>query len=193
MLAPLLTYIRERSITPLTDADLSLLQEAFIPAKLRKRQFFLKEGEVCEYFAFIVKGAMRQYRIDADGQLQILNLCIENWWMSDRESFHKATPTIYNIDAWEETDVLLLPKANNYYDRVNAIPAFNEMRIRLDDNHHIASQRRLLAAMNQTAAYRYQALLKSYPGFIDRFPQHMIASYLGITKETLSRVRRGKR
>jgi CRP-like cAMP-binding protein len=91
MLTPLLTYIRERSITPLTDADLSLLQEAFIPARLRKRQFFLKEGEVCEYFAFIVKGAMRQYSIDSDGQLQILNLCIENWWISDRESFHKSS------------------------------------------------------------------------------------------------------
>ena len=190
MLAALLAYIHERSVTPLTEADLQLLNEAFVPRKLKKRELLLREGELCKHFAFIIKGAMRQYTVDAKGHQHILNLCIENWWVSDRESFHKSTPTIYNIDAWEDTDVLLLPKANGYYDKVNAITAFNEMRIRLDDNHHMANQRRLLATMNQTAEDRYHELQRSYPGFLERFPQHMIASYLGMTKETLSRIRK---
>ena len=189
MLTHLLKYIRERSVTPLTEKDIDLLEEAFIPRTLKKREFLLREGEVCKHFAFIVKGATRQYTVDAKGYTHILNLCIEDWWASDRESFNKSTPTIYNIDAWEKTDLLLLPKANNYYDRVNAIPAFNEMRIRLDDNHYMASQKRLLSSMNQPAEDRYEELQRSYPEFLRRFPQHIIASYLGITKETLSRIR----
>ena len=190
MLTPLLNYIRERSVTPLSSKDLELLNEAFTPRKLRKKQFFLQEGEVCKYFGFIVKGATRQYTVDAKGAPHIIHLCIENWWTADRESFHKQAPSIYNIDAWEETDLLLLPKTNGYYDRVNSIPAFMEMRIRLDDNNHISSQKRLLNSFNQTAEYRYQELQKEHPEFLQRFPQHLIATYLGITKETLSRIRK---
>jgi CRP-like cAMP-binding protein len=189
MLTSLIHYIRERSSSPLTEADISLLYEAFIPKKLKKRQFLLQEGDVCKYIAFIVKGATRQYTIDEKGDAHILNLGIENWWTSDRESFHKEIPSIYNIDAWEETELLLLPKANGYYERVNAIPAFHQMRVKLDDNQHIASQKRLNTSMNYTADYRYDELTKRYPEFLQRFPQHIIASYLGITKETLSRIR----
>ncbi|UFH57760.1 Crp/Fnr family transcriptional regulator [Spirosoma sp. KNUC1025] len=189
MVTPLIQYIQERSTIPLSETDSSLIEKAFIPKKLRKRQFLLQEGEVCKYIAFIVKGATRQYSVDEKGYEHVLNLCIENWWTSDRESFHKETPSIYNIDAWEDTELLLLPKANGYYERVNTIPAFNEMRIKLDDNQHMAVQKRLNMAQNYTADYRYEELTKLYPEFLQRFPQHIIASYLGITKETLSRIR----
>lgn len=186
----LLEYINKHASTPLTDNDVSLIKEAFISKKLKKRQFFLKEGDVCRYIAFIVKGATRQYNVDVKGSENILNLCIENWWTSDRESFHKETPSIYNIDAWEETELLLLPKANGYYERVNNITAFKEMRIKLDDNNHISAQKRLQASINYPAEYRYNAFIRQYPEFTKRFPQHVIASYLGMTKETLSRIRR---
>lgn len=189
MYTSLFEYIAERASNPLSENDISLIKEAFIPKKLRKKQLLLQEGDVCKYIAFIVKGATRQYSVDEKGYENVLNLCIENWWTSDRESFHKETPSIYNIGAWEETDLLLLPKANGYYDRVNDIPAFKEMRIRLDDNNHMASQKRLQASINYPAEYRYEELIKQYPAFLKRFPQHIIASYLGITKETLSRIR----
>ena len=189
MLNSLIHYIQEQSFSLLTETDISLLEEAFIPKKLRKRQFLLQEGEVCKYIAFIVKGATRQYTVDEKGHEHVLNLGIENWWMSDRESFHKETPSIYNIDAWEETELLLLPKANGYHERVNAIPAFCKMRMKLDENQHIAAQKRLNTSLNYLAEYRYEELIKLYPKFLQRFPQHMIASYLGVTKETLSRIR----
>ena len=189
MLNSLINYIKERSVSPLSKEDIDLLNQAFIAKRLRKRQFLLQEGEICKYIGFIVKGATRQYTVDAKGSEHILNLGIENWWISDRESFHKQTPSIYNIDAWEETDLLLLPKTNDYYERVNSITAFNEMRIVLDDNNHMASQKRLLSTKNHTAEYRYDELRKMYPEFLTRFPQHIIASFLGVTKETLSRIR----
>jgi CRP-like cAMP-binding protein len=185
----LLQYIQQRSYSPLTEEDIGLIEEAFIPKKLRKKQFLLQEGQICKYIAFIVKGATRQYTVDEKGQKKILNLSIENWWTSDRESFQKQTPSIYNIDAWEDTDLLLLPRENDYYTRVNDIAAFNEMRIKLDDNNHMANQRRLHMSINYAAELRYEDLIKRYPEFLQRFPQHMIASYLGITKETLSRIR----
>lgn len=109
-----LNYIAKYSTTPLTDDEVRMIEETFIRKKFRKRQYFLQEGEVCKYLAFIVKGAMRQYSVDEKGTEHIVYLSIENWWAGDRES---------------------------------------------------------------------------YPEFLQRFPQHIIASYLGITKETLSRVR----
>lgn len=186
----LIKYIQQRSSTPLNEENLELIKESFIPKKLRKKQFLLQEGEVCKSIAFIVKGATRQYTVDEKGNQRILQLSIEGWWTSDRDSFQNNRPSIYNIDAWEATDLLLLPKINGYYDRVNEIPAFNEMRIRLDENNHVANQRRLQMSINNTADYRYEELIKHYPEFFRRFPQHMIASYLGITKETLSRIRK---
>lgn len=185
----LIKYINERSNTPLSDQDIALIKEAFIPKKLRKRQFLLQQGEVCKFLAFIVKGSTRQYTVDDKGSEQVLNLYIENWWAADRESFIRETKSIYNIDAWEETDLLLLPKANGYYDKVNMIPAWREMRLMLEENHYLANQGRLDASINHDAEDRYECLLKRHPEFIQRFPQHIIASYLGVTKETLSRIR----
>ncbi|MGF7214585.1 CRP-like cAMP-binding protein [Spirosoma lacussanchae] len=189
MVSSLIHYIQARSSSPLSEKDISLINEAFIPKKLRKRQLLLQKGEVCKYIAFIVKGATRQYTVDDEGNERVLNLCIEGWWTSDRESFHKEAPSIYNIETWEETEFLLLPKANGYYEQVNSIPAFNEMRIKLDDNQHMAAQKRLYASKNHPAHVRYDELARLYPEFLQRFPQHIIASYLGITKETLSRIR----
>jgi len=190
MLSSLVSYINQRSSIPLTGPDIELLDKAFLPKKLRKRQFLLQEGDVCKYIAFIVKGAVRQYSVDDKGNEHILNLGIENWWAADRESYHKMTPSIYNIDAWEETELLLLPKADGWYDKVNTIPAFCDLRKGLDDTHHMSMQARLHSHINNPVEYRYGELLKKYPAFIQRFPQHIIASYLGVTKETLSRIRK---
>lgn len=185
----LINYITQHSSIPLTAQDLELIDQAFVPKKLRKRQFLLQEGEVCKYIAFIVRGATRQYTVDEKGNEHVLNLCIENWWTSDRESFHNGTPSIYNIDAWEESELLLLPKANGWYEKVNMIPAFAETRKKMDELHSVATQRRLHTIINNTAEVRYEELIERYPAFLQRFPQHIIASYLGITKETLSRIR----
>lgn len=183
----LISYINNQSQTPLSSDDINVIEQAFIAKRFNKRQFLLREGEVCKYLAFIVKGAVRQYSIDQHGREQVLNLAIENWWAGDRESFHKLIPSVYNIDAWEETDALLLPK--QYYGQVNAIPAFAAMRVKLDDNHHFANQRRLRMSISHTAEERYEDFINTHPVFAQRFPQHIIASYLGITKETLSRIR----
>jgi len=184
----LIKYINSYISTPLSDSQAALIKKTFVLKKLRKKQYFLQEGEVCKYAAFIVKGAMRQYSVDDKGAEHIIHLLIENWWAVDRESFIMLNPSKYNIDAWEDTDMLLFTKAD-YINLLTPIPALVEMSRNLDDKNHIAAQKRLNAAISLSAEQRYADLVNTYPEFLQRFPQHMLASYLGITKETLSRVR----
>lgn len=131
---------------------------------------------------------MRHYSVDDKGVEHIVRLSIENWWVGDRESYVMLTPSIYNIDAWEDTDLLVITKADSLK-LVQELPAINEMVRRMDEMHSIALQKRTNASVSLPADKRYTDFINSYPEFVQRFPQHIIASYLGITKETLSRVR----
>jgi len=185
----LIKYIKSYATTPLTDNEITLIKNTFVPKKIRKRQYFLQEGQVCKYGAFIVKGAMRQYSVDDKGVEHTVQLYIENWWAADRESYVMLTPSVYNIDAWEDTEMLLITRADqlNFF---NPIPAIVEMSRKLDERNYIATQKRLNSSISFSAEKRYSDLANTYPEFLRRFPQHIIASYLGITKETLSRIRK---
>jgi CRP-like cAMP-binding protein len=184
----LIAYIKSYSSAPLAESDIELIRNTFLPKRIRKKQYLLQEGEVCKYAAFIVKGAMRQYSVDEKGMEHIVRLSIENWWAVDRESFTMLTPSIYNIDAWEDTDALLVTSAD-FLEAAGKIPALNEMIRKMDERHAFALQKRVNASISFSAEKRYADFTKQYPEFIKRFPQHIIASYLGITKETLSRIR----
>jgi len=184
----LIKYLNSYTTTPLNESEIQFIESAFQSKKLRKRQYLLQEGDVCKYTAFIVKGAMRQYTVDEKGDEHIVRLSIENWWATDRESLMKQTPSIYFIDAWEDTEALLLTKAA-YLDLIDQIPSLSEWVKNLDLNFAIASQRRLNSAISLSAEKRYHELEKTYPEFLQRFPLHTIASYLGINRESLSRIR----
>lgn len=185
----LLTYINHYSKFPLTSEEESLIIAAYQPKKIRKKQYFLQEGDVCKYTGFITKGAMRQYSIDDKGGEHIVHLYIENYWANDRESFTMLTPSKYNIDAWEDTELLLITRADMLA-LMEKIPALIEMVRLMDEKNAIANQRRLSSTISNSAEKRYEEFTENHPQFIQRFPQHIIASYLGITKETLSRIRK---
>ena len=184
----LIKYFNSYTTTPLNEGEIEFIESVFQSKKFRKRQYFLQEGDVCRYTAFIVKGAMRQYTVDDRGEEHIVRLTIENWWATDRESLMKQTPSIYFIDAWEDTEALLVTKAA-FFDLIDHIPTLSEWMRNIDVNFAIASQRRLNAAISLSAEERYHDLEKNYPEFLQRFPQHIIASYLGIKRESLSRIR----
>ena len=185
----LIKYFNSYTSKSLVGDEIDLIQSLFAAKKFRKRQYFLQEGEICKYTSFILRGAMRQYAVDEKGEEHIINLFIENWWASDRESLLNQTPSKYFIDAWEETEVLRITKTDFTY-LVDNIPALNEWIRKLDANFAIASQNRISAAISLPAEERYYDLGKTYPEFLQRFPQHIIASYLGVNRETLSRIRR---
>ena len=188
----LIHYIQERSQSPLTSSDIALIRESFVYKKLRKRQFFLQEGDICKHFGFIVKGAMRQYVVDEKGVEHIVRVGVENWWMGDRESWVNKSPSVYNIDAWEQTEMLIIDRTNTL-SLIKKVPAFREMIRLLDERNNIANQRRLTSAISNTAEKRYTPFVSCYPELLGRFPQHIIASYLGITQQSLSRIRRNVR
>jgi len=185
----LFNYISRYTNSQLTTLEQELIKSAFTPKRLRKKQYFLQEGDVNRYTGFIVKGAMRQCCFDAKGGEQTVNLFVEDYWVDERESFTLLTPSKYSIEAWEDTDLLTITR-KDFLELATRIPSIAEMFRIMDDRHAIANQKRVSLSIGCTAEQRYEDFAASYPQFINRFPQHQIASYLGITKETLSRVRK---
>jgi CRP-like cAMP-binding protein len=184
----LITYFDSYTTKPLTGDEIKQILGFFTPKKFRKRQYFLQEGEVAKNTAFILKGAMRLYKVDDSGEEHFIRLFIENWWAHDRESLINQIPSLYFIDAWEDTECLLITRDDLTY-LVSTIPTMGEWIRKLDANHAIASQKRINASISLSAEERYHDLEKAYPEFLQRFPLHIIASYLGINRETLSRIR----
>lgn len=184
---PLFQYINKYTI--ISEEDFKDFLSHFTQKKIRKKEYLLEEGEICKHMAFIIKGSMRKYYIDEKGIENIVDLYIENWWAGDRESFVNFTPSVYNIDAWEDCELFLISRENTLKLR-DQCRAFNELLLKLDEQNTIATQKRITSTISSTAEKRYADFVECYPHFIQRFPQHLIASYLGITKDTLSRVRR---
>jgi len=182
-------YLKKYTSETISEHERALIKKALIPSKLRKRQYLLQEGDHCKNFAFIVKGAMRQYMVDEKGIEHVVRLGVEGWWMGDRESWVMHSPSLYNIDAWENSEMLLINRTNTL-ELIKKVPAFSEMIRLLDERNNIANQRRLTSSISGAAEKRYTDFIACYPELLGRFPQHIIASYLGISKDTLSRVKR---
>jgi CRP-like cAMP-binding protein len=172
----------------LTEGEFELLESFARPKKLRKRQYLLQEGDVCRYNCFITSGLMRMYSVDEKGDEHIIRFAAENWWISDRESLLTRTASKFNIDAIEDTDVLLFEKSS--MDLImNKVPKFGKMVNDMLDKSFITFQNRLNEVISNTAETKYSNFVQRYPDFSLRVPQAMIASYLGIKPETLSRLR----
>jgi len=172
----------------LTDNEIEQFRAKTITKKLRKRQYLLQEGDICHYNSFVAKGCMRLYRVGDNGAEHILRFAVENWWIADYESYNSGEPAKNNVDALEDSELILIRKSD-LDDFVKTIPNFQRFKERLDARSYDASQNRILSNISDTAEKRYENFIKKYPDFFNRVPLHMIASYLGLTRETLSRIR----
>jgi CRP-like cAMP-binding protein len=173
----------------LTKEEEEICKTFFTSRKLRKKQYLLQQDDVCKYTAFVEKGVLRAYTIDDKGYEHIVQFAVEGWWISDMYSFLTGDRSIYNIEALEESELLLLTKDSNEA-LLSTVPKMERYFRILTQKALIAIQRRVVGALSKTAEEKYNQLLNIYPHIIQRVPQHMIASYLGITPETLSRVRK---
>jgi CRP-like cAMP-binding protein len=189
MFEPLFNYFEAQSGLVLSCDETKLVESHFSGKRLKKKQFFLQEGDICKYMGFILKGAARMYSIDEKGHEHILRFGMESWWIGDYESYMLQTPTAFHIDMLEDTDLLVVTR-NGIQELINAVPAVAETLKAIDKKSAIATQRRIHASISLTAEERYELLVKTYPDFLQRFPQNMIASYLGISAETLSRIKK---
>jgi CRP-like cAMP-binding protein len=156
--------------------------------RLKKKQHLLQEGDICRYDYFVNKGCLRTYTIDEKGLEHILQFAIEYWWIGDMYSFLTQTPARYNIDALENSEVLCLEK-NVLEDLYIKIPKFERFFRHLLQNAFVALQERINTSLSQTADEQYCTFIEKYPLMEKRLPLKQIASYLGITPESLSRIR----
>jgi CRP-like cAMP-binding protein len=186
MFAAFENYLKEKA--NLDAEEISAVRAVSIEKKLRKRQYLLQEGDVCHYDCFIVKGCLRTYKVDNNGIDHILRFAVENWWISDRESYNNGNPSKFNIDALENCEVILIDKAN-FIHLLNTIPKLKEFIDILLARSYNAIQDRIMSSISNTAEERYQNFIIQFPDIFYRVPLHMIASYLGVSRETLSRVR----
>src|SRR6476661_7845882 len=173
----------------LTEEEFALCKTLFQPKKLRKRQYLLQAGDVCRYQAFVEKGILRSYTVDERGGEHILQFASEGWWVADLSSYITGEPSPFNIEALEDAELLLLSKPS--WDKLmQTLPAFEHYFRILIQTNLIATQKRLMQSLTETAEEKYNTFTKVYPDCVRRVPQHMIASYLGISRETLSRLRK---
>jgi len=189
MIEFLYQYFEQKSGLPLTDEEKSHIESSFKLKKLRKKQYLQQEGDICKHMGFVVKGAARMFSVDDRGHEYILRFGMEGWWLGDYESYMLEEPTKFYVEMLEDTDLLIIPK-EQMMKLIATVPAVAETIRVIDKKNFIVTQQRIHAAISQTAEERYESLVKSHPDFLQRFPQNMIASYLGITPESLSRIRK---
>jgi len=180
--------ILSKTIT-LTETDKGIFRQHIIVKKLRKRQYLLQEGEICKYVAFVSTGMLRSYFVDEKSNEHILQFAPEGWFISDLNSFINEDYSNLNIEAVESSELILVSRAAHVF-LENAITAFYKFNYMQFRGAYIAMHKRLINMFTLSAEEKYINLLHIYPDIMQRVPQHMIASYLGLTAETLSRVRK---
>jgi CRP-like cAMP-binding protein len=156
--------------------------------KIKKKAYLLQEGDVSRHQYFVNKGCLRTYTIDEKGMEHIIQFAIEYWWTGDMYSYLTQTPARFTIDALEDTELLCLEK-NAMEELYIRIPKFERFFRHLLQNAFIALQERIIANLSQPADERYCTFITKYADMEKRLPLKQIASYLGITPESLSRIR----
>jgi CRP-like cAMP-binding protein len=172
----------------LTEEEWQLFHSLLKYKKVKKKNFLLQEGEICDFEAYIIKGCIRIYYINKEGTETILLFAVEDWWVSDLSSFMDQKPSSLFIETIEDCELLIINYASKatLFDKV---PKFERFFRLLVQRAFAVLQQRFYAAVSQTAEERYLAFIEKYPQIVQRVPQHQIARYIGVSPEFLSKVR----
>ena len=183
---PLLDYIRK--IIDLTSEEEKILISKVNHRKYLKGQYIVQQGDICKYESFVVSGCLRTFYVDSDAQEHIVMFAIENWWTSDLTSFITQTASTYNIQCLEPTHVIQLSYAN-LEALYQEVPKFERFFRIILQRAFANTEKRIVGNFSMPAKERYLHFRQQYPQIEQRVPLYMIASYLGITKEFLSKIR----
>lgn len=184
---PIINYFS--NILPLEREEIDGLKKVFKERRIKRRQFILQEGDVCALNTFVVEGCFRMYFIDEKGKEHNIQFAVENWWIGDIGSFHSEEPSKLYIEAIENSIILQIEKQDQLDLFVNH-PKFNQIFRVFTENALVTYQRRVLQNISSTAEERYLDFLKRYPFFFNRISNVQIASFLGVTPEFLSTIRK---
>jgi len=173
----------------LTEEERELIKNYLTFKRLRKRQYLLQEGDVCKSVAFVEKGALRLYKVSENGAEHIVQFALEGQFLTDLYSFYLNEPSIYCIDSIEDSELVLITRSASD-DLRKLSPKYQEFIFQETSEAYIQLHRRMTSVISLSLEERYKELTSNYPNIIQRLPQHMIASHMGLTPETLSRVRK---
>ncbi len=177
-----------RSFTQLTELEIKQIQGCSLPVSLRRRQLLLREGDVCRHKIFVARGLLRTFRVRPDGLESTMRFSAEKGWAIDPESYVDQTPSHYRIEALESTKVLLWTR-ECMEELFETIPSFRLISERLREKSLNYSQQRIFINISHTAEEKYEDFIQNHPDLFRRIPLHLVASYLGVSRETLSRIR----
>ncbi len=183
---PLIDYFNR--IVSLSSEEEEMIREKAIYRRYLKDQYLVQQGDVCKHINFIVEGCVKQFYASSDGLEHILMFAIEDWWASDMGSFITQTPADYNVQCIEKTELIQLNHAD-VEELFISIPKLERCFRKITERALVASQKRIVRNFSKTAKERYLFFKENYPTIENRIPQYMLASYLGITKEFLSRIK----
>ena len=181
-----INYINKHVL--LTDEEETILQSKMSYRKYLKGQYVVQQGDVCKYSGFVISGCTRTFYIDDEGQEHIVMFSAENWWASEIGSFVTQTPSDYNVQCIEDTELIQL----SYTDQevlFKKTPKLERFFRLILEKAFVASQKRIVRNFSLTAKEQYLQFKIDYPELEQRIPQYMVASYLGITKEFLSKIK----
>jgi CRP-like cAMP-binding protein len=174
-------------IVSLTDDEFEFVLSHFKEKNFKKHQIIIHEGDYVRYDFYVVKGLMKSSHNKPEGKEHIIQFASEDWWITDPQAFHNKTKATLLVDCLEDTKVLALSLEN----KVKLCMELQKMEhffLKKTTAGYIALQKRILCLISSNATERYLNLLAQYPGLVQRIPKSMIASYLGVSRETLSRL-----
>ncbi len=182
---PLRKHIEE--IIPLTDEEFVFILSHFGKINKRKHQYIVQEGEVINKEYWIINGCLKSSFMDDDGKEHILQFGMENWWITDYESFINRTESKTSIDCLEDSELMYITFENRekLTSHMHKMERFWAKKSKVG---RIALQNRILSLLKNSAKERYNLLLEQYPELFQRLPKKLIAAYLGVSRETLSRL-----
>ncbi len=183
------TYIKH--CVSISEEELDAIESMFEKKVIPKKTVLLRNGEICKFEAFILKGCIKTYYINKEGVEVILTFSTEEWWISDVTSFQEQTPSKMFIETIEDSELLMLTPQSKAI-LLEKHPILEKMFRLLVQRHLSSYQERLFGNIALSAEERYDEFLKKYPALPQRIPQHYIASYLGISPKFLSRLRKRK-
>lgn len=184
---PMLSHLE--GFVPLTSNEKRLVEERFFPKEVKKRDKILKQGEVCLHYSFVLEGCFRMFGVDDKGFDHNIQFAAEHDWIADIGSFHTKKPSLLNIEALEPS-LILQVKQQDLYFLYTHVPKLDRIFKVIVELKYIEIQNRVLQNFSSTAEQRYLGFLEQYPQLANRLPNIQIASYLGITPEFLSKIRR---
>lgn len=173
----------------ISESELTAFCDLFQSKTVKKKGFLLKEGEVCDFEGFVIKGLFKINRIHSNGVEQILYFAVENWWVTDLDSFTNANASKLNIQALEDSVVLLISKKDKEYAYEN-MPQIEKLFRIMTQKTHISLQQRMMDNLSKTADQLYLDFIEKYPQLAQRLTNLQIAAYLGISHEFLSKIRK---